>query len=261
MFSEKSQIIVGFIIICTLLLMILLLFISLITQKYKQKQVDFNVEINQLKSFHETELLKSKIEVQDHTFQKISREIHDNVGQKLSLTKLQITKIIEKSNLASDESLIYAMNNLTDCVTDLRDLSRSLSADYIISNGLIKAIENEIAQLNRTGLHLFKLSVIGERIFIKVENEIVVFRILQESLQNIIKHAKSTKVDLAVHYTPNLVSFTVADNGKGFDLSEVKDANGLTNIKKRAESIEATVNIQSSPGKGTIITLNMPINE
>lgn len=261
MSGESTEIIIEFIIICTLLLLLLSLFISFLTTKYKQRQVSYQKDIDELKINYENELLRSRISVQDQTFQKISREIHDNIGQKLSLAKLQISDAIVSLQLNENNFFQIALQTLTSSISDLRDLSRSLSADYIAVHGLIKALENEIFQLNRTGYLHFNLKVTGEPGLISVENEIVAFRIIQESLSNILKHADASNVFISVYYSKNAMTVQVKDDGHGFDTTQVYDSNGLTNIKKRAESIHAELQIISAIGNGTEITIKIPYHE
>jgi len=261
MYNKSTEIIIGFIIICTLLLLLLSLFISYLTYKYRQRQITYQLELEEIRINYENELLRSRISVQDKTFQNLSREIHDNVGQKLSLSKLQITDAIASLHLNNNAAFQTALYTLTNAITDLRDLSRSLSADYIAAHGLIKGIENEIFQLNRIGHLHFKMLVTGETRFITVENEIVVFRIFQESLNNIVKHADASNVTISVQYTEEYMELEIIDDGRGFDISQVRDSNGLTNIRKRAEFIKAPLELVSQIGKGTQITIKIPYNE
>jgi signal transduction histidine kinase len=258
MFDKKIDKLFLYLTIITVLLIFVLSFVGALIYLYQKRHIEYLNRINNIKSIYENELLKSKVSVQDQTFQNISREIHDNIGQRLSLAKLQITDAIAFNQLSDNEDFKMAVHSLTDAITDLRDLSRSLSADYIAVHGLIKAIENEVFQLNRTGHQKFKLIVTGESGFLKVENEIVAFRIIQESLSNIIKHAQAANVTISVYYTSELLEISVEDDGRGFDINKVHDSNGLTNIRKRAESINAIIHIKSIIGQGTLINLKIP---
>ena len=261
MLNQKIDKLLIFLTIITLLLILVAFFVFLLISMYQKKHLEYLNNINKIKAIHENELLKSRISVQDQTFQNISREIHDNIGQKLSLAKLQITDAIVSLQLNENNSFQIALQTLTSSITDLRDLSRSLSADYIAVHGIIKALENEIFQLNRTGYLHFNLKVTGEPGLISVENEIVAFRIIQESLSNILKHADASNVFISVYYSKNAMTVQVKDDGRGFDTAQVRDSNGLTNIKKRAESIHAELQIISAIGNGTEITIKIPYHE
>jgi signal transduction histidine kinase len=243
------------------LLVLLASFVSFISFIYKRKQYFFQIGIDELKANHETELLKSKILVQEQTFQNISREIHDNIGQKLTFVKLQLNNAEAVAEGTHKEMLASSVQIITECLSDLRDLSRSLSSEHIANNGFIKALENEIFQLNKLGRINFTLRITGESFFLTAEKEIIIFRIIQESLNNVIKHAEASKVLISLYYTETNLSISIEDNGKGFLPKNVKDSNGINNIIKRAESLKGVAEFSSELGRGTIVNINIPYDE
>jgi len=259
MFKTSNQIVIALFIIFTLLLIMLVLFVGIIILKYQRKQELNKESLKVLKHQHENELLKAQIQVQENTFLNISREIHDNIGQKLTLAKLQL------NTFAVDKNPIYfqAINDIVQLISvslnDLRDLSRSMSSDFIAQNGLIKAIEEEIGLINKTLYHQFKLTITGNTVFLDAEKEIILFRIIQESLNNIVKHAEATTVNIDIHFTNSDMCIAISDNGIGFDLTNANDGNGLINIKNRAISINAIIEIQSVKNTGTKVTIKLPL--
>jgi signal transduction histidine kinase len=140
-------------------------------------------------------------------------------------------------------------------------LSRSLSLDFIANNGFIKAIENEIEKLNKSGLFQFKLIVQGDSQFLDLDKELMLFRIVQESLNNVVKHAQAKQILIKLHYTTNNLLVSIEDDGIGFDVNKKSNGSGLSNISKRAQSIGGIATISSSKSTGTIVQINIPIYE
>lgn len=141
----------------------------------------------------------------------------------------------------------------------MRDLSRSMSSEFISNNGFIKALENEIQQLSKIERYNFKLTITGNPIFFNSEKDVFLFRIAQESLANIIKHAEATQIQINLHYTKNYMQIEIIDNGVGFILSEKSDSNGIKNITSRAKLMGGLAEFISVPGKGTIVKVKIPI--
>ena len=150
---------------------------------------------------------------------------------------------------------------ITESLSDLRNLSRSLSLDFITNNGFIKAVENEIEKLNKSGLYQFKLIIQGDSLFLELDKELMLFRIVQESLNNIVKHAQAKQISIKLHYTTNNLLVSIEDDGIGFDVNNKSNGSGLTNISKRAQSIGGLATINSSKSTGTTIQINIPIYE
>jgi two-component system, NarL family, sensor kinase len=244
-----------FVLLIVFILLILVLFIGFLIFLYQKKQNQHKQKISNLKIIHENDKLKTQIQVQEATFQFISREIHDNIGQKISLAKLHLNTLSESEN----DILQSIIQILTDSLNDLRDLSRSMSSEFISNNGFIKAIENEIQQLSKIERYNFKLTITGNPVFFNSEKDVILFRIVQESLANIIKHAEATQIHFNLHYTQNYMQIEVNDNGVGFIPSEKSDSNGIKNITSRAKLMDGFAEFISVPSKGTTVKVKIPI--
>lgn len=259
MYSPKYEIAIYFVIICSLVFILLILAITILFNIYKKKQSDYKKSILDIKTTHENELLQTKLLIQEQTFLNISREIHDNIGQKLSFAKLQLNSMTISENKHDAELLSESISIITDSLDDLRDLSKSLNADYIQNNGLILSIENQIYQLGKSGKYQIKMKVTGESQFLKADKELVLFRMIQESLSNIVKHADASEITINLHYCVADLVLKISDNGTGFDMQQKKDGQGLINLKKRTENMKGNFNVESIPSQGTIITIKMPL--
>jgi signal transduction histidine kinase len=256
---EYKKVILLFVFICSLIFIFLTISIVLVVFKYQRKRRLHKINILDLKSEHENEILKAQIKVQEQTFQHIANEIHDNIGQKLSFAKLQLNVMQDFYNKHQQEIIQEIADVITESLSDLRNLSRSLSLDFIANNCFIKAVENEIEKLNKSGLYQFKLIVQGDSQFLDVDKELMLFRIVQESLNNVVKHAQAKQILIKLHYTTNNLVVSIEDDGIGFDIKMKSNGSGLSNISKRAQSIGGFATINSSKLTGTTVQINIPI--
>jgi two-component system NarL family sensor kinase len=254
MYSTKQTAIIVFIIACSAIILSLSIFIIIFVRKYRYKQYTFKKELELVRSEQENAILQASLEMQEQTFKNISKEIHDNIGQKLALAKLQLINL-ERTKFVNMQPTV---DIITNTISDLSDLSRTMSADLILANGFAHAVELEAGQLNKTGAFKLEYKAEGEIVFLDSKRELVLFRIIQEAIQNIIKHAQATAVSIFLHYTTLQLEIIVADNGKGFNENSPK-GQGLTNMKARAELLGGSFQILHAE-PGTIFKIIIPIH-
>ena len=262
MFSSSSEAIVVFILLCTFLIALLIGFITTMIYRYQQKQNVYFKEVEELKIAHANEMLQSQLEIQEQTFENISREIHDNIGQKLTLAKLHLNTLNLNDTGKATIQLNDSVSMISEAINDLSDISRSMSSEIILNNGFIRALEFEITQLNKSGLFKLKLQVTGEPVFLESQRELVLFRIVQEALNNIVKHAAARAITIFLHYNEQLMSLKITDDGKGFaNGKNVEAGTGLANMKRRAGLLQGNFTINSQLGNGTEINIKIPLYE
>lgn len=259
--DPSTQGIIIFIAGISFLLLLFISFIVTIVYKYRQKQNIYFKDIQRLKSSHKNALLQSQLEIQEQTFQNISREIHDNIGQKLTLAKLHLNTLDYEDRQSTILQVDNTVNIIGETINDLSDLSHSLSSEIILNNGIIKAIEYEEDQLKKSGLYDIKLIVSGNPVYMVSNTELVIFRIVQEVLNNIVKHANASEIRIHIHYNEEFLSIKIGDNGKGFNLTENRYGTGLQNIKKRTSLLNGNLQINSNGRTGTEIKINIPLDE
>lgn len=239
-----------------LFLSIAIVFLMLYFQK---KKFQYAKERGELEKQYGEQLLQSRLEMQEQTFETISDEIHDNVGQLLSLAKLQLS-ILEQNEI-SDKSLITEIKgNVGNALTDLRDIAKSLSTSRIQELTLLQAVEQELQRIGRAGVILCHVEVTGNEQQIAEQKKIIIFRIVQESLQNILKHAQASTINVEFDFSEQL-NIIIEDNGVGFSAGEkvkIETGLGLQNIVKRATLINGEATINSIINNGTKITLTIP---
>lgn len=221
------------------------------------------MEKDWMKQRFDQELALTKMEVQRQTLQTVTSDIHDNVGQLLSITKITLAAIdIDENPTKAKERLSGAIGLLDNSIKELRQLAAILHEPNILAGGLEKAVENELNWLAKTDKFEIKWSVTGEHTrHMDPQKQLIAFRVIQELLNNIIKHSDATILAAEMRYEESMVSVRVTDNGKGFDLTEsLKNRRGLGigNFFTRAEVIGGRFEMASSPGEGTKATLQIP---
>ena len=219
---------------------------------YRSKQLKNKKEQEEREANYSQELLKTQLEVQEQTLNYISSEIHDNITQILSFVKLTLGSIASGIEEEKKTKVMETRELVAQTITDLRDLSKSLSFEHIASFGLIRTIENEVERVNKSGLLAISLEQEGASYPLGEQRELVLFRIFQESLNNTLKHSGATHLKIMLQYDADLFILTLEDDGSGFSAKtlESKSGSGLRNIENRAALIGGTATIDSSPGKG-----------
>ncbi len=224
--------------------------------KDKAKILDLNNKAEQMKTKFQQAILQTQIEIQEQTLKTISQEIHDNIGQVLSLAKLNLNTLQpnETEKLSDTKQLV------SKAINDLRDLSRSLHGDRIAELGLQESIANELKILQNTGQFQTKLYVVGESYKLEPQKEMVIFRIVQEAVNNVVKHAKAKHIDIRILYRTDIFDLSIADDGIGFNTNSIspeKSGIGLHSMQNRAALIGAELTINSISGNGTEINMKL----
>ena len=230
---------------------------------YRNRQLKNKQEQEKRESSFRQELLKTRIEMQDHTLNRVSREIHDNITQVLSFVKLNLALVNTLDEEQRTEKIAESRELVAQAISDLRDLSKSLSLEHITRQGLVKTIQAEAARLTKSGIINAVVVTDGDVIPLGEQRELVLFRIFQESINNALKHANARDFKIVLQYIPEMFILTLEDNGSGFSPADagMGEGSGLKNIENRAALIGAVAAISSAPGEGCHIkvTLN-PLN-
>jgi two-component system, NarL family, sensor kinase len=260
---DKHNLIV-FLVITTTVILFLVAFVITLIYLYQRKQLTYHKQLETLKLDHEKNLLSAQVEMQEVTFQHISREIHDNINLALSLAKLNLHTIQSNDEPDIKNQIECSLEQISKAICDLSDISKSLNSDLILNQGLLKALQIEFDRITRMNVFQLKYRVTGDPVFMDSNKELIVFRIIQEAINNIIKHADATAVDLELYFNDGQLYVSIADNGIGFsqdDVSKSLDADskaGLNNMKKRAAVFNGNTIIESAIGKGTRILVTIP---
>jgi Signal transduction histidine kinase len=207
------------------------------------------------------QILQAQLEMQDQTLKSISQEIHDNVGQTLSLAKLNLN--ILSMNASSPEVFDDTKSLVSKAISDLRDLSAGYYADKLAENGLLAAIKHETEQVKKTGAYEMLFSSGLDSIRTNKNTTIFLYRMVQEIFNNIIKHSAAKNISVDVFKENEKICIKICDDGVGFDVENIspKAGMGLHNMRQRAKMIDADILVESQPQQGTSITLTFKEEE
>lgn len=245
---EESRIII--VVITTILTILGVVFLVVLFTVFQNRKNKLLLERAENKKRYEREIAETQIEIREETLRNISWELHDNIGQLLTLARIQLQH-------ASPESMGEISEIIAKSLTEVRALSKIINPDFINSVKLKKALELEIARFNRLNYIEASLEVIGRELEINQKHGIIIFRILQEFFSNTIKHSKATKLEVFLNYKDDSVEIKAQDNGVGFDVVRIGlKGIGLQNIKARAKLINAEAKFKSEPQKGTSLIIN-----
>lgn len=220
---------------------------------YQKRLLKKELEINKMKTEQQEEILKNTIHAQEKERKRIAQDLHDEVGAMLSVVKLNISRFERKSeNPSSKELAVETKSYLDDVIMQVRRISRALMPPSLEKLGLDFAIEELVSWVNKTGQLEVSYWKSGNPARFDSKKELAVFRIIQELLNNAIKHAQASAISIKTRYFPGGMAISVCDNGVGFELDKMtKTGLGLRNLESRTQIIDARIKMKSKPGKGT----------
>jgi len=250
----------GLIILLGSILLLGLLLVFSYYRRYKMKQ-EAKMQAAILKQ--QEEATKAVIEAEEAERQRIAKDLHDGVGQMMSAAKM---------NLSAYESNVFFKNEeekqgfekiialVDESCKEVRAVSHNMMPNALLKNSLASAVREFVDKLDHKKLkvHLYTEGL-EERLDGNVET--VLYRVIQECVNNVIKHADASNLDISIIRENRELTATIEDNGKGFDTSDKEkfDGIGLKNIQTRVEYLKGTVDFDSSPGKGTLVALHVPL--
>ena len=201
----------------TLSIIVLVIGFFMFIKKYQIRNLLHLQERQALQAKFQQELLQTQLEIQEQTLKNVSQEIHDNIGQTLSLAKLHLNTINPQDAHQANEKIGNTQELVSKAIKDLRTLSKTLHTDSISATGLKKAIELELELIDRAKVFQTELKVSGKPTRLDPQKELILFRIVQEAINNIIKHSKATSMEVQMDFRESALKLSVADNGCGFN--------------------------------------------
>ncbi len=210
---------------------------------------------------HKVQLFSTKIEMQQQTMDYIGKEIHDNIGQKLTLASLYTQLLEQDSEKVESKDKIENISLLINqSLSEMRELSKSLTDNSIEDNIICKLIDEECERVRKLNLIAVKFNCTNKNIDLDYQTKAVLIRITQEFFQNSIKHSECKNVSVQLQLNEKNVELILVDDGKGFDItSNYTNGIGLKNMKKRIEMLEGELFIESNINVGTKVTVSLPL--
>ncbi|MCU0396982.1 MAG: sensor histidine kinase [Cyclobacteriaceae bacterium] len=238
------------------------------THRQKQKLMSKESEVHQAriaKLESEKLLLASEaiIKGQEDERGRLAKDLHDGLGGLLSGIKFSLTNMKSHVILDAESALVFerSLDMLDHSISELRRVAHNMMPEVLVKFGLEEALKSYCESIRQSGLFLIDFQSIGMETRLSSSTEIILYRIIQELLNNIAKHAKATQVLVQLARHDHEVTVTVEDNGVGFDsntLENVKGA-GWANIRSRVEYLKGKVDVKSAPGQGTSIYISLTV--
>ncbi len=229
---------------------------------YQKKQIQNIQEKASLKAQFEQEILSSQNEIKEETMKYISRELHDNVAQMLALVKIQLNNAA--AELPANAQIGQSKEHLNTAIMDLRALSKTLNTDNILHEGLSNTIKFELQRIEKASGISIEFVEKTTQPSLNVKQEIIVFRIFQELMQNILKHAQAKNIRVCLEEHEKCFKIEVEDNGIGFDFDEklkkkgFESGTGLANMVYRANLLGGSFQVLNVKSGGSIAVLLIP---
>ena len=263
--EDQSQEIIFIISVGASIALLLVGFIISILFFYQSKQIKQERLIRDLKERFERELLNSQLEMQENTMKQIGEELHDNIKQQLLVVSMSLGFLPIEPEDPSYKTIKESKVEINNIIKDIAQLSHSLHTDRIFQVGLLESIDLEVERLRRIKTLKVNYSCRVKYNYFDGQTNTFIFRIMQEMLQNVLKHAKATELTIEI-YEQDVIFFVIKiqDNGVGFDMNAGEGQSktggiGLISMQNRANLINAAIKIESEKGKGTTVSLALPI--
>lgn len=204
---------------------------------------------------------RAVLDAEERERRRIAGDLHDGVGQMLSAALMNLNGLLANLNLQNDASLQaeQALALVNESYDEMRSISHQMMPNALIKSGLASAVKEFIGKLDKNKLKV-TLETVGLNERLDEQTETVIYRVIQETVNNVIKHADASKLDIQITKDEEGIAVTIEDNGKGFDKSKIdlKAGIGLSNIYSRVEFLKGTVDIESTEGKGTLVAIYLP---
>lgn len=230
---------------------------------YQKRIIAKQLELNQIKSGQQEELLRTTIYAQEIERKRFAEDLHDEIGAMLSAVKLNLARLEKKTEEPGARSLaVSARSNVEEVICNIRRITRALLPPSLERFGLGIAISELIRWIDKTETHriVFHEGGIVRRFDVRLE--MTVFRIVQELLNNALKYSAASRIDIRLKYTATHLFTQVADNGTGFSVDAARGKGlGLQNLEGRARVMNARIRIKSRQGHGSSAMIALKISE
>jgi two-component system NarL family sensor kinase len=206
---------------------------------------------------------KAIIEAEEKERVRIARELHDGIGQQLSAAKMNLSAFESRMPAEERDGFHYLIQLVDDAVKEVRTISHNMIPNALLRSGLASAVRDFVTKLSLTGSLKIDLEILGINGRLDTSTETVLYRVIQECMSNIVKHAEASHVNIQLIKHPDHLNLLIQDNGKGFDTSNIDgyEGIGLKNIVSRVKYLDGNVDFDSMPGGGTTMSVDVPTGD
>jgi len=250
---QKKNRLILFVVIGSALLIALLISLQ---QSFKNKK---RLELVELEKDREITQLKAMMDGEEKERERIARELHDGIMVQFSAAQMHLSALIERTDLVRADKIEDVLVQLENATKELRKSTHNLMPDMLLEEGLAEATHYFCSNLEKSSGAKIHFQLIGSMVPVAPVYELMFYRIIQELLQNTMKHAKASEVLVQINCQPEMLSIAVEDNGTGFDPARISehDGRGLSGIRSRIGSLHGQVLVNSRPGAGTSVYIEV----
>lgn len=240
---------------------ILLLLLGFVA--YNRKQIKNKNIINQKEIEFQEKIIKTNLETQEEERQRISKELHDGVGQQMTGLKFAFEKLsrdLENKSPKQKENLQKIVSILDETSKDVRTISHQMMPRALTEMGLIAALGDLIEKTNATTSTNFEFETFGIEKRLPEKIEVSLYRIAQELINNILKHSEAKMVNVQLYEAKNKAILMIEDDGKGFEMNDKsKEGHGMMNINSRVKFVNGEAEFESKLNAGTVAIVRVPL--
>ncbi|GAB5522900.1 MAG: hypothetical protein Roseis2KO_07720 [Roseivirga sp.] len=258
--TQESDIILIFI-SSALITVILAAMVVVFVVVYQKKNVAQRLQLQELENTRQREMLQATIEGQERERKRLAKELHDGIGSLLSGLKLNLSHQQRSPNISQDQAafLADACDMIQESITAVRSASHNMLPITLESFGLVQALKECIEPLQQPPSFSIHLGVSGEQIRLSPETELGILRVVQELLQNTIRHAQATEVGITLEFNTADIQLLYIDNGIGFSLDDRQPGLGIKNIYSRIQALEGEIDFNHQPTNGFSVSIQIPL--
>lgn len=227
---------------------------------YNERKRKHTSEKKEMQRLFDEQLLQSQFEVQEHTYSALSRELHDNIGQLLNSTKLLIG--VAQREIENPPALLDTANEiLGNAIGEIRSLSKSLDKEWLQQFRLLENISLEIKRINTSGTISASLETDIEKVDLISDKQLILFRIIQEALQNAIKHSQANTVVIKISEKDQSLHISISDNGIGYYPQQTALLGmGILHMRNRCEILGGNMRMTSDDfDAGLTVHISIPL--
>jgi two-component system, NarL family, sensor kinase len=223
---------------------------------YQKRQLRYILQKKELENQYQKELLNVQLEAREQTLKTVGMELHDNIGQVLSLAKLTLNKVNDTSGTISNTK-----DMLSKAIQDLRTLSKTLNSDYINKTTLADCLAYDVTLIQQNNIMQAELVVEGEHAELPNQSKLIVYRMAQELINNAVRHSQGTRIQVRLKGEADKFTLCVEDNGKGLAAEPSAQARGtgLGNLYVRASMVKGNFSMSNAIPTGTRAELTISL--
>lgn len=255
--------ILTYVVLISLIFIIAPAFIILFLLSYNRRKKRHQEEKIMLQKEFRNELLLTQMEVKEQTLKTVAHDLHDNIGQVLSLMIMTLSTLEIAGDLKANQKLRYIEELTTRTIKEVKMLSKLLHGEDLLKNGLSQAIAVELEWLAKSERFQIDYQHAGfvTPSTVSRDSLLILFRLFQEVINNIMQHSAATTIKIKLENQGENIQLTVEDNGKGFDIEKIRQQQkgmGLNNMNRRAAFVNGAVTFSSEKDKGTKVIIQIP---